>query len=320
MSNGATRAARSTASPFPGDASVAARIGSLANIATAFTDAVLASVAPDDLALVPASSVRRLIATFDLRSAREAALLALPAATALAQPPVSGYRVGAVGLTDDGAMILGGNLEFPGASIHHTIHAEGFVTLRARALGSSLALLALRQARPCAHCRQVLAEMTWADGLRIIDAAGTDLALDDLYPWAFVPADLGELGAGSGGGGRGRVPAEAEALPADVADAISHAAERAHAPYSGEPAVIAARDAAGRLVDGAVLESVAFNPTIGPLQDALAALVAAGSPAPGIAEAWLVVVPGGRIDHAGPTRDLLRAVAPDARLHVTYWS
>ena len=320
MSKGTARAARSTRSPFPVDAAVAARIGSLANIEPAFTEAVLASVAPDDRALVPASSVRRLIATFDLRSPREASLLALPAATTLAHPPVSGYRVGAVGLTDDGVMILGGNLEFPGASIHHTIHAEGFVTLRARTHARSLAQLALRQARPCAHCRQVLAEMSWADGLRIIDAAGTDLSLGDLYPWAFVPADLGEPGAASGGGGRGRVPADAGALPADVAGAISRAADRAHAPYSGEPAVIAMRDAGGRIVDGAVLESVAFNPTIGPLQDALAAMVARGSPAHGITEAWLVVASGGRIDHAGPTRDLLRAVAPDARLHVTYWS
>ena len=80
------------------------------------------------------------------------------------------------------------------------------------------------------------------------------------------------------------------------------------------------RLADGRLVDGAVLESVAFNPTIGPLQDALVALAAAAVPYAAIREAWLGVDAAARVDHAGPTRDLLAAVAPAAALHITYWS
>jgi cytidine deaminase len=75
-----------------------------------------------------------------------------------------------------------------------------------------------------------------------------------------------------------------------------------------------------RLLEGSVLESVAFNPTIGPLQDALVALAAADIPTSAIREAWLGVAAAARVDHEGPTRDLLAAVAPAATLHITYWS
>ena len=97
--------------------------------------------AAGDRSLVTADEVGTLVAGFDLRDAREAALLALPAAATLARPSISDYHVGAVGVATTGELVLGGNLEFPGASIHHTVHGEGFVTLRARALG--LALVAL---------------------------------------------------------------------------------------------------------------------------------------------------------------------------------
>jgi len=257
-----------------------------------------------------------------LRDARDAALLALPAAAALARPPISSYRVGAVGVTEAGDLVLGGNLEFPGASIHHTVHAEGFVTLRARAHGTRLAALAISEARPCAHCRQVLAEMAWADELRLIDPLGHDLALADLYPWPFTPVDLGQAGAGAphAAAGDGPGPVVTPGVPDDVTSALADGRRRAHAPYSGEPAAVVLRLADGRLLVGAVLESVAFNPTIGPLADGLVEAVATGGDAGSITDAWLAVARDARVDHVGPTRDLLAAVAPRALLHVTYWA
>ncbi len=124
-------------------------------------------------AVVPAAVVAQLVAEFTLADAREAALLALDAAAALARAPISGYRVGVAGIgAVSGDLILGGNLEFPGAAIAHTVHAEGFATLLARARGEHLAVLASTQARPCAHCRQVLAEMDGALALRLIDPQG----------------------------------------------------------------------------------------------------------------------------------------------------
>jgi len=276
----------------------------------------------DRSALSP-GAVAGLVERFGLASTREAALLALPAAATLARPHISDYHVGAVGVTGDGGIILGGNLEFPGASIHHTVHAEGFVTLRALALGEPLAELAVRQARPCAHCRQVLAELSWADTLRIVDPLGADVTLSDLYPVAFLPSDLDTTPATPGLEEWPAIaldPARQDELPPDVVDGLVRAGRRAHAPYSAEPAAVVLALADGRLASGACLESVAFNPTMGPLQDALVMLAASSVAYVDIRTAWLATVDGARVDHAGPTRDLLRAVAPDAELHVLAWA
>ena len=275
--------------------------------------------AAGDRSFVTADEVGALVAGFDLHGPREAALLALPAAAALARPSISDYRVGAVGVTTTGELVLGGNLEFPGASIHHTVHGEGFVTLRARALGLALEALAIARARPCAHCRQVLAEVAWADDLRLIDPFGADVGLWDVYPAPFTPGDLGERPASARNDGAPRRHVGSD-VPADVAARLAAASGRAHAPYSGEPAAVVLRLRDGRLVDGAVLESVAFNPTIGPLQDALVGVVAAGATFDAISEGWLATVREARVGHEGPVRDLLAAAAPRAAMYTTYWA
>jgi cytidine deaminase len=314
--------------PFPADASFAERVSTLESQVGAGVRAAVVerTVAGGDRAWLGSWDASGVARTHGLADMRELAVLALPAAATLARPPISDYRVGAVGVTPDGDLVLGGNLEFPGASIHHTVHGEGFVTLRARARGVPLAILAIRTARPCAHCRQVLTEMAWARDLRLIDPEGHDLSLEDLYPWPFSPADLAHDGAGvrvagpDGGDPRRRDRAAlvSGSLPDDVSAALADALPAAHAPYSGEPAAIVVRTGHGLLVAGAVLESVAFNPTIGPLQDALVALVARGVEPSSITDAWLGTVGQARVDHVGPTRDLLAAVAPHALLHVTH--
>ena len=235
-------------------------------------------------------------------------LLAIDTARALARPPVSGYRVGAVGLSArSGDLVLGGNLELPGASIWQTVHGEGSVTLLARARGELVATLALAQARPCAHCRQVLAEMDGAcgsgggahgpgdeRGLRLIDPAGHDLRLARRLPVAVRAGRPGHGRRAARGHRRGRICALADTtLPPEVADALVAAGRRSHAPYSATPAAVALRLADGGVVTGAVLESVAFNPTIGPVQDAFVGLLAAGHELEDIATAWLAVPRGG---------------------------
>ncbi|HKF84953.1 MAG TPA: hypothetical protein VKB30_04145 [Candidatus Limnocylindrales bacterium] len=315
--------------PFARDAATATRIASLqgsigdrliAHVLDLATSRMTDTGALGDRSLVSAAEVADIVGTFRLASVREAALLALPAAATIARPPISGYHVGAVGVATTGELVLGGNLEFPGASIHHTVHGEGFVTLRARTLGLALEALAISEARPCAHCRQVLAEMAWGDRLRLIDPLGADVSLWDVYPAPFTPGDLGAQPAGRAAVSvRPRAVTAAE-VPADVAALLATTAQRAHAPYSLEPAAVAVRVADGRLFAGAVLESVAFNPTIGPLQDALVALAASAVPFDAIRKGWLATFRGARVGHESAVRDLLAAVAPEASLHATYWA
>ena len=129
--------------------------------AAAEIKAEIAAIAlrPGTDSTVPASAVRDLVERHALGSAVELALLALPVAGAMARPSISGFRVAAVGIEAEGGdLVLGGNLEFPGGELATTIHAEGFVALRVRRRGRTLATLAVNEARPCAHCRQTLAE------------------------------------------------------------------------------------------------------------------------------------------------------------------
>ncbi len=317
-------------SPFAPNPALAARWGDLRpalGVAFAGRLAELREGAGRDrlhpAAAIPAAVVAQLVAEFKLTDAREAALLALDTAAALARAPISGYRVGVAGIGAlSGDLLLGGNLEFPGAAIAHTVHAEGFATLLARARGEHLAVLASTQARPCAHCRQILAEMDGAWSLQLIDPQGHELGLNDLFPWPFAPGDLGEVGARAAAGDR--VPlaqaSVAEGVPADVAAALTAVSARAHAPYSRDRAAVVLRLGDGSLIGGAVLESVAFNPTIGPLADALVALDAAGRGSAAIREAWIGVRRGAVVNHEAPARDLLAAVAPTVRLQTTYWA
>jgi cytidine deaminase len=316
-----------TTSPFPGDPAAAARTRHLADTIGARVTKQIAGLAdarrpsPDagDQGIVLREEVDGLVAEFDLDGPEQAMLLALPSAAALARPPISGYVVGVVGLASGtGDLVLGGNLEFPGTSLATTIHAEGVVGLRAFARGASLEAIALTQARPCAHCRQVLAEFAWADGLRIIDLARRELRMADLYPWPFAPGDLEQPAAVPGAVEWPGLAVPADDVPGPVAARLDEAGARAHVPYSGTPAAVVLELAGDRLVAGAPLESVAYNPGLGPLQAALAELPARGVSWDGIRAAWLATADG-PVDHATATRTLLAAIAPNASLHVVRW-
>jgi cytidine deaminase len=315
--------------PFPKDARRAARTATLlAQCGVAFGDALAELLvgpgrdARHPAAVVGPHGVAELVAGFGLDTPEEAAILALETAQALASPPVSGYRVGAVGLVPEGGMLLGGNLEWPGASIWQTVHGEGFVTLLARARATRITTLITSQARPCAHCRQVLAEMDGADELVLADPAGRRLRLADVYPWPFEPADLDADPARPGDDAfpfLGLSPGDTDA-PQAIASALVAAGRRSHAPYSGCAAACVLVMADGTLHAGSVLESVAFNPTIGPVQDALVGLAAAGRSGADVLEAWLGVGRDAAVGHERMARDLLAAAAPRAAVHVRYWT
>jgi cytidine deaminase len=321
-------------SPFAVDPVVATRrrelVADLGPGFPAHLAAALEAAGPDPVhpvAIVPAAAVRLLVATLHLEDPEEVMLLALETARGLARPPVSGYRVGAVGLTaGSGDLVLGGNLEVPGATAWSTVHGEGSVTLLARARGEAVATLAISQARPCAHCRQVLAEMDEAhghgggSGLRLIDPLGHVLRLADLYPWPFLPADLGRPGARPGEEAWPDLALSDDGFPSRIATALLRAGRRAHAPYSGAPAAVALALRDGLIVTGSVLESVAFNPTIGPLQDAFVGLLAAGRELDEIESAWLAVGRDAGFGHVAATGEALAATAAAVPLRVTSWA
>lgn len=313
--------------PFQADGVLAARLAGLAArvgpALEADVSAIVAASAGADAkagSTIPAPAVADLVERHGLNSERELALLALPVARAMASPPISGYRVAAIGIeAESGDLVLGANLEFPGTDLWTTIHAEGFVALRARARRNTLETLVVPEAHPCAHCRQTLAESAAAERLEIVDLQGHELTLAELYPWPFQPAALGDPGDTPEAIAWPALAFDESAVPADVASALLDAGRRAHAPYSGAPSAVALRLRDGRVLAAGCVESVAFNPTITAAQAAFVEVTAARAAWTDVVEAWLGRTADAAIDPAAGFAALVQAAAPTAVTHVASW-
>jgi cytidine deaminase len=122
----------------------------------------------------------------------EALRTAARAVAAAAYAPYSGLRVGAAGLTEDGRVVVGANVE--NASYGLTLCAEcGLVAAlvaggRARLLAVAVRTVDDAMLTPCGRCRQVLLEHGGPECL--VDGAPGPRTLRDLLPDAFGPADL----------------------------------------------------------------------------------------------------------------------------------
>ena len=118
------------------------------------------------------------------------------AATAVAghaYAPYSRLRVGAAGLTPDGTVVTGCNVE--NASYGMTLCAECGVVSALHSSGAAGPLVAVAVVAgdgepllPCGRCRQLLLE-AGGPGL-LLDADGGPQRLGDLLPGAFTGTDL----------------------------------------------------------------------------------------------------------------------------------
>ncbi|VVA94785.1 unnamed protein product [Arabis nemorensis] len=208
--------------------------------------------------------------------------------------PISGINVGAVGLgSSDDMIFLGINVELPGLPLHHSIHAVQFLV-------TNLALNSQRFLRdlvvssndstfdaPCGHCRQFLQELRESPIIKILTKnpeknENEYVELKSLFPRSetlILPEDF-------------PVPLLLQTrnngltLTGDICecdDSCTHlkcralaAANKSFAPYSKCPSGVALRDCDGKVYRGWYMESVAFNPSLGPLQAALVDFVASG--------------------------------------------
>lgn len=313
--------------PFQPDLSRRARLAELAphageGIASALAAAGAAGhnrPAENMGGIVPASVVRNLVSQYRLEGPEEVMLLGLDAARRLAHPPISNFFVGAIGLErETGNLILGRNVEVPGTTLATTIHGEGFVMTRAAQRGTTVAAIALGEAHPCAHCRQYISEFSASRELILIDPVGHRLTMADLYPWPFDPGYLGESGYQPGA--RSDVALGAHSLPADLAASLVAAGQRSWSPYSKCPGAVVLTLRDGQQVSGFAVESVAFNPTMSPMQAALIALLAHGYAPADIRAAVLGTAIGGAVDYTLLTRDMLTRLAPDAPFTTAGWA
>src|SRR6266481_3955773 len=117
--------------------------------------------------------------------------------TERAYAPYSRLRVGAAGVTDDGQVVTGCNVE--NASYGLTLCAEcGLVSALHASGGGALAAVSVasgggQRLLPCGRCRQLLMEAGGPGLLVDTDAGPTELAR--LLPSPFTSADLAGRGS-----------------------------------------------------------------------------------------------------------------------------
>jgi len=313
--------------PFRADPEIATRLSELGALVGGDIASEIAQLAarrarrPDQNqgGVILKDEAEALIVSYGLAGVEELMLLAVPAARRIARPPISDFFVGAVGLErETGNLILGGNVEFPGTHLGFTIHGEGFVFTRAASRGTTIETLAIGEAHPCAHCRQYLSEFAATRDMVLIDPLGHRLTMAELYPWPFDPGYLGE--AGYVPGHFSGLDLGPHALPSAIADRLIDAGRRAHAPYSGCPGAVVLALNDGQMVAGFSIESVAYNPTMGPMQAAMIDLIAHGYEAADIAAAALGTRLNDDVDYSLSVAELLGRLAPAAPLSIVGWA
>jgi cytidine deaminase len=241
-------------------------------------------------------------------------LALLPFAQSYSHAPISNFYVGVVVRGASGSLYTGANLEIPGQCLGFAVHAEQSALANAYMHGEqSVPALAVGGA-PCGHCRQFIEEFSPDGEILILTPSHPPKKLSAILPEPFSPAALGMK--------HGALPiVEAKlALTQDSSDSLTlaalDAAKKSYAPYSKSASGIALRSARGRIYRGSYIENVAFNPSLSPLQVALAALIAAGEEYSAIQAVTLVEVQGAKISQRPVTETVLAAIAPEVKPQV----
>ncbi|GAB2268320.1 hypothetical protein Dimus_003288 [Dionaea muscipula] len=264
----------------------------------------------------------------------------------LARPPISNFPVGSAGLTSDGRIVLGVNLEFPGLPLHHSVHAEQFLITNLSLHRPTPLKTVVVSAYPCGHCRQFLQEIRGAPDIQIFVPQEDDYDDHQLarmvdsfrpvsyfLPHRFGPDDLlhkdvplileshdNRLVISDGIDGKkvNRRNGYSDLSDDELILAALEAANRSHAPYSGCPSGVALMDADGRIHVGSYMESAAYNPSLGPAEAAVVAYVAAGSgdAYDRIVAAVLVEKEEAVVRQDDTVRLFLKAISPKSELHV----
>ncbi|HET7440395.1 MAG TPA: cytidine deaminase [Terriglobales bacterium] len=236
----------------------------------------------------------------------------IPLARSYSHAPISNFFVGSLVRGASGCLYTGANIEIPGQCLGFAVHAEQAAVSNAYMHGEKAVTQLTVGGAPCGHCRQFINEASPDGQIEILNPNQPPTKLSAILPSAFGPAALGMK--------HGAFPVSESNLrlvsPASdpLIAAALEAARKAYAPYSTSPSGVAIRSTAGRIYRGSYIENVAFNPSLSPLQIALAQMIAAGQQYSAIAEVTLVEVQGAKISQKAVTETVLGAIAPSVKL------
>lgn len=114
----------------------------------------------------------------------------LPLAAACARADLSHFNVGAIARGISGTWYFGGNMEFLGATMQQTVHAEQSAISHAWLRGERSLNAITVNYTPCGHCRQFMNELNSSQVLRIHLPGREAHSLQHYLPDAFGPKDL----------------------------------------------------------------------------------------------------------------------------------
>lgn len=189
----------------------------------------------------------------------------LPLAATYSLAAISHFHVGAVARGVSGNLYFGANMEFGGAPLQQTVHAEQSVITHAWLRDETGLVSITVNYTPCGHCRQFMNELNSGTDLQILQPGRAVATLGDYLPYAFGPQDL-EIDE------RLMSPIDHRfqlTLDDELAKAALAAANRSHAPYSNAHSGVALEAEDGTVYTGRYAENAAFNPSLPPLQAAL---------------------------------------------------
>jgi len=267
--------------------------------------------------VIPANIVATVVADLGIEIGHLMIML-LPTAAAYARVPISGFHVGAVALgMPPGSLYLGSNMEFTDQALSFGVHGEQSATNNAWLNGETgLQALAVNAA-PCGYCRQFLYEITTAttDFNLILkqnpknpdDYGYTLNPLTYYLPDAFGPQDLGLTG--------GLMEPEDHGLNVAGTDptveAALAAANASYSPYTKDYSGVAIQTSSGLVTTGRYAENAAYNPSMSPLESALAIMSMNEPPqtAYNITAAVLVEAAGSKAGQLNATQDVVSSVA-----------
>ncbi|MDE1184988.1 MAG: cytidine deaminase [Pantoea sp.] len=231
------------------------------------------------------------------------ALALLPLAASCAVAPVSNFNVGAIARGSSGNWYFGANMEFRGAPLQQTVHAEQSAITHAWLRGETQLETITVNYTPCGHCRQFMNELNSGTAIRISLPGRAVSTLGDYLPDAFGPADLNIAE-------RLLTPVNhGFSLQGDtLQQAAIEAANQSHAPYSHSYSGVALRSRSGQIFTGRYAENAAFNPSLPPLQAALILLNMHNEALDSVQQAILAECQGAVLSQHDATRATLAAL------------
>ncbi|MEB6335185.1 cytidine deaminase [Serratia rhizosphaerae] len=238
----------------------------------------------------------------------------LPLAAACSLTPISQFNVGAIARGVSGNLYFGANMEFGGAPMQQTVHAEQCVVTHAWLRGETALAAITVNYTPCGHCRQFMNELNSGGDLRIQLPGRPAATLSHYLPDSFGPRDLDIHTLLMDPEDHGHRLALSDALEIAALDA----ANRSHAPYSQAHSGVALETADGNIYAGRYAENAAFNPSLPPLQAALVLLNMSGGDCRQIRRAVLAEAQNAVFSQQDATRALLAALGCRTLQHLTF--